>query len=98
MQSRNPFFDDLARLMTSAAGVAQNAKSEMETVISSNLERWLADRNFVTREEFNAVRTMAIESKDSNAVLLDRIKDLEKRLKALESEKTKSVRSKSKNS
>ncbi len=45
--------------MTNAMGVAQGAKDEAETAVKSLMDRWLADRDFVTREEFDAVRAMA---------------------------------------
>ena len=59
MQTRNKVLDDISQLMTNAMGVAQGAKNEAETAMKSMLDRWLADRDFVTREEFDAVRAMA---------------------------------------
>ena len=59
MQTRNKVFDDFAQLMSNALGVAQGAKVEAETAVKGMVDRWLADRNFVTREEFDAVRAMA---------------------------------------
>jgi BMFP domain-containing protein YqiC len=52
-------FDDLSQLMTNAMGVAQGARDEAENAMKSWMDRWLADRDFVTREEFDAVRMMA---------------------------------------
>lgn len=77
MQSRNKVFDDLSQLMTNAMGVAQGAKDEAQTAMSSWMDRWLADRDFVTREEFDAVRTMAQKAREENAALLARIEALE---------------------
>ena len=82
MQSKNPFINDIARLMTSAVGVAQSAKSEMETAISSAMERWLADRNFVTREEFEAVQIIASETADRIVTLENKVKELENIIKS----------------
>lgn len=59
MQARGKIFDDISHLMTNAMGVAQGAKDEAETAMKSLMDRWLADRDFVTREEFDAVRAMA---------------------------------------
>ena len=59
MQNRNKIFDDLSQLMTNAMGVAQGARDEAQTAMKSMMDRWLADRDFVTREEFDAVRAMA---------------------------------------
>ena len=59
MQTRNKIFDDISQLMTNAMGVAQGARDEAETAMKGMMDRWLADRDFVTREEFDAVRAMA---------------------------------------
>ena len=77
MQSRNKVFEDIGQLMTNAMGVAQGAKEEAETAMKSILDRWLADRDFVTREEFDAVRTMAQKAREENAALSARIAALE---------------------
>lgn len=80
MQTRSPFFDDLSRLMTSAAGVAQGARAEAETAFKGFIERWMADNNFVTREEFDAVREMAVLAREENELLKARIAALEAKL------------------
>lgn len=77
MQTRNKFFDDMSQLMTNAMGVAQGAKDEADTAMKSLMDRWLADRDFVTREEFDAVRAMAQKAREENAALLARIEALE---------------------
>lgn len=77
MQTRNKVFDDLSQLMTNAMGVAQGAKDEAATAMSGMVDRWLADRDFVTREEFDAVRVMAQKAREENAALLARIEALE---------------------
>ncbi len=77
MQSRNRFFDDVSQLMTNAMGVAQGAKAEAETAFRSMIDRWLADRDFVTREEFDAARAMAQKAREENEALKARIEALE---------------------
>jgi len=77
MQTRNRIFDDLSQLMTNAMGVAQGAKGEAETAAKSMIDRWLADRDFITRDEFDAVRGMAEKARAENAALLARIEALE---------------------
>ncbi len=77
MQTKNKMFDDLSQLMTNAMGVAQGAKDEAQTAMSSLMERWLADRDLVTREEFDAVRAMAQKAREENEVLAARIAALE---------------------
>lgn len=81
MQSRNRIFDDMSQLMTNAMGVAQGAKDEAETAMKSMLDRWMADRDFVSRDEFDAVREMAAKAREENAALLARIEALEKKPK-----------------
>ncbi len=78
MQTRNKVFEDISQLMTNAMGVAQGAREEAETAMSSMMDRWLADRDFVTREEFDAVRAMAQKAREENAALMARIEALEK--------------------
>jgi len=77
MQTRNKILDDFSQLMTNAMGVAQGAKDEAETALKSMLDRWLADRDFVTREEFDAVRAMAKKAREENEALKARIDALE---------------------
>ena len=80
MQTRNKIFDDISQLMTNAMGVAQGAKDEAETAMKSMMDRWLADRDFVTREEFDAVRAMAQKAREENEALKARLTVLEERL------------------
>lgn len=82
MQQGNKLFDDMSKLMTNAMGVAQGAKTEAETAMKGFVDRWLADRNFVTRDEFDAVRAMAQKAREENAALEARIAALEARLTA----------------
>lgn len=77
MQTRNKFFDDMSQMMTNAMGVAQGAKEEAENAMKGMLDRWLADRDFVTREEFDAVRTMAQKAREENEALKARLDALE---------------------
>ncbi|WP_226779579.1 accessory factor UbiK family protein [Oceaniglobus trochenteri] len=79
MQTRNKIFDDISQLMTNAMGVAQGARTEAETAMKSMMDRWLADRDFVTREEFDAVRAMAQKAREENDVLKARLDALERK-------------------
>lgn len=81
MQGGNKFFDDMSKLMTNAMGVAQGARSEFETAMKGFMDRWMADRDFVTREEFEAVRAMAQKAREENIALEERIAALEITLK-----------------
>ncbi len=77
MQTRNKFFDDISQMMTNAMGVAQGAKDEAEAAFKGMLDRWLADRDFVTREEFDAVRAMAQKAREENEALKARLDALD---------------------
>lgn len=73
MQNRGKIFDDLSQLMTNAMGVAQGAKDEANNAVKSMMDRWLAERDFVTREEFDAVRAMAQKAREENEALKARL-------------------------
>ncbi len=81
MQTRNKIVDDVSKLFTNAMGVAQGAKTEAETAMKGWVDRWLADRNFVTRDEFEAVRAMAVKAREQNEALAARLEKLESRKK-----------------
>lgn len=80
MQPGNKLFDDMSKLMTNAMGVAQGAKTEAETAMKGMIDRWMADRNLVNRDEFDAVRAMAQKAREENAALEARIAALEAKL------------------
>ena len=77
MNTNNRFFDDIGKMMTSAAGVAKGVKDEAETAVRGQVERWLADMDLVTREEFDAVREMALKAREENEALKARLDALE---------------------
>ena len=77
MQTRSKILDDISQLRTNAMGVAQGARDEAETAVKGLLDRWLADRNFVTREEFDAVRAMAQKAREENEALKARLDALQ---------------------
>lgn len=77
MNTPNKFFDDVSKLMTNAMGVAQGARDEAGNAIKGWVDRWLAERDLVTREEFDAVREMARLAREENAALTARIAALE---------------------
>lgn len=77
MQTRNPLFDDLARMATSAAGVAQGMGEEVRTFWRSQMERMIADMDLVTREEFDAVKQLAASTRAEADALKARLEALE---------------------
>ncbi len=80
VQTTNRFFDEVARLMNDAAGVAQGVRREFETLFRSQAERVLRDLAIVQREEFEAVKDMARLAREENEALKARIAALEARL------------------
>lgn len=81
-QTNNRLLDDLARVMTDAAGAAQGLKREAESVFRNRAERVLRDLDVVQREEFEAVKAMAERARTENERLEARIAVLETRLAA----------------
>lgn len=80
-QSRSPIIDDLARLMSDAAGATQGIRREFETIAQTQMERFLSKMDVVTREEHEAVKEMAAMARDENEKLAKRIEELEAKLK-----------------
>jgi BMFP domain-containing protein YqiC len=85
-QTSNRFFDEMARLMNDAAGVAQGVRREFDTLFRSQAERILRDLDVVQREEFEAVKAMAQKAREENEQLKQRIALLEEVLDELEDE------------
>jgi BMFP domain-containing protein YqiC len=82
-QSNNRFLDELAKLMTDAAGAAQGMRREVETLLRAQGERFLRELDLVQREEFEAVKEMAAKARQENELLSARIAVLESELAAL---------------
>lgn len=80
----NRILDDFAKLMTDAAGAAQGVRSEVETALRSQAERVLNSMDIVQREEFEAVREMAVRARDENEALSKKLEALEKKLASLD--------------
>jgi len=79
-QTRNRIFDDFSKLMTDAAGLAEGARREVETLARSQIERLMSNMDFVSRDEFEAVREMAVRARAENEKLEARIAVLESKL------------------
>jgi BMFP domain-containing protein YqiC len=79
-QTQSKFFDDLSRLMTDAAGLADGARREAQTFARTQVERMMAGMDIVTREEFEAVKEMAAKARDDNEKLAARVAALEAKL------------------
>ena len=74
---QNPILDDIAKLMTDAAGVAHGMRKEAEVAMTSLLERWLAEQNIATREEVDALRESVRVGAEERETLAARIAALE---------------------
>ena len=79
-QTSNRLFDELAKVMTDAAGAAQGVRREVETLVRGQADRVMADMDIVRREEFEAVKAMAEKARLENEALSERIAKLEARL------------------
>ena len=77
VQTTNRFFDEVARLMNDAAGVAQGVRREFETLFRTQAERFLRDLDLVKREDFEAVKDMARIAREENEALKSRVAALE---------------------
>lgn len=85
MQSQNKILDDMARVASSAMGVAAGMRSEVEARIREQLERLLAQMDLVSREEFEVMKAVAVTAREEQEALTARLATLEARLTALES-------------
>jgi BMFP domain-containing protein YqiC len=81
-QTSNRFFDEMARLMNDAAGVASGMRREFDTLVRTQADRMLRDLDLVKREEFEAVKEMARLARGENEALQARVAALEARLAA----------------
>lgn len=84
-QTTNRFFDELAKMMTDAAGAAQGMRREVETIVRAQGERILREMDVVRRDEFEAAKAMAQRAREENDALAARITALEQELAALKS-------------
>lgn len=74
-----PFFDDISKLAGSAANAMMDMKREVETMVAAHVEKLLGKMNFVTREEFEAVKAMAAKAREENDALKSRLDTMERR-------------------
>jgi BMFP domain-containing protein YqiC len=79
-QTSNRFFDEVARLMNDAAGVAGGVRREFDTLLKTQAERVLRELDVVQREDFEAVKDMARLAREENEALKARIAALEAKL------------------
>ncbi|MDO7843221.1 accessory factor UbiK family protein [Sphingomonas immobilis] len=80
MQAENKIFDDFAKFMNSAAGTLAGVGREAEAGARAKAKEWIGGLDFVSREEFDAVKAMAAAARDENETLRARLDMLESRL------------------
>ena len=83
MQSENKLFDDLARVASGAAGALVGARAELEEVFRQRIERFLAEADMVPRDEFEAIKAVAVKARESQEALEHRVEALEAEIAAL---------------
>jgi BMFP domain-containing protein YqiC len=83
-QTTGRIFDDIAKLMTDAAGAAQGMRTEFENAAKAQAERFLRGMDVPQREEFEAVKAMAVKAREENERLASRIAELEAALARLQ--------------
>jgi BMFP domain-containing protein YqiC len=81
-QTSNRLLDDIARLMTDAAGAADGVRREIETVVKGQIERLLRDMDIARREEVEVLRDMVVAAREVNEQLGIRLKAVEAQLEA----------------
>lgn len=82
-QTNNRVLDEIAKLLTDAAGAAEGVRREVATIVRSQGEKILQDMDVVSREEFEAVKAMAAKAREENDLLAARMNALEAELASL---------------
>lgn len=82
MQTQSSVFDDLARLMTGAMGMAQGVNDEAKSFMRAQADRFVAEMDLVSRDEFEAVKQLASEARAEADALRERVAALEAALKS----------------
>jgi BMFP domain-containing protein YqiC len=77
MQSENRFFDDLAKMVNGVAGTVAGAGREAESAMRERAKEWIGRMDFVSREEFEAVKQMAAKARAEAEALKARLDKLE---------------------
>ncbi|MFM6933154.1 MAG: accessory factor UbiK family protein [Novosphingobium sp.] len=77
MQSENPLFADLAKMLNSAAGTMAGMGREARDAAHARFKETLGGMDFVSREEFDAVKDMAAKAREETEALKARIAALE---------------------
>ncbi len=82
MQSENRMFDDFVKVLNGAAGTFAGVGREAQSGVHERAREWLGGLDFVSRDEFDAVKAMAAAARDENDVLKARLDALEAKTRA----------------
>jgi BMFP domain-containing protein YqiC len=77
MQTDNKIFDDFAKFVNGAAGTVAGMGREAESSMREKAKEWIGGLEFVSREEFEAVKAMAAAARDDADALRVRLDALE---------------------
>jgi BMFP domain-containing protein YqiC len=77
MQSENRLFDDVVKFVNGAAGTLAGMGREAEAATRERAREWIGGMDFVSREEFDAVKAMAAAARDEADALKARLDALE---------------------
>jgi len=80
MQSENRMFDDFVKMVNGFAGTVAGMGREAESSAREKMREWMGGMDFVSREEFEAVKAMASKAREENEALQQRIATLEARV------------------
>ncbi len=80
MQSENRMFDDFVKVLNGAAGTFAGVGREAQSGVRERAREWLGGLDFVSREEFDAVKSMAAAARDENDALKARLDALEAKM------------------
>lgn len=80
MQTQSPLFDDLARVMTGAMGVAAGLTDEAKSFLRAQAAKLVAEMDLVGRDEFEAMKQMAADARAEVTALQKRLADVEEKL------------------
>jgi BMFP domain-containing protein YqiC len=81
MQTDNRLFDDFAKFMNGAAGTLAGVGREAEAGFRERMKDWIGGLDFVSRDEFEAVKSMAVAARDEADALKARLDALEAKKK-----------------
>jgi BMFP domain-containing protein YqiC len=91
MQSQSKILEDMAKVASSALGVAAGMRSEVEARFREQLERLLTQMDLVPREEFDAMAAVAVAAREGQEALAEQVAALEERLAQLEASQSRAT-------